>query len=80
MSYALCHLSIIHVKRRRYVKLLRLILFDMNNVQHYLVIFAGEGKALYIDTEGTFRPERLVDIATRYNTVILLGQCVVVYF
>ncbi len=23
----------------------------------------GEGKAMYIDTEGTFRPERLVDIA-----------------
>jgi DNA repair protein RAD51 len=27
----------------------------------------GEGKALYIDTEGTFRPERLVDIAKRWN-------------
>ena len=26
----------------------------------------GEGKALYIDTEGTFRPERLVKIAERY--------------
>ena len=23
----------------------------------------GEGKAMYIDTEGTFRPERLVQIA-----------------
>jgi len=27
----------------------------------------GEGKALYIDTEGTFRPERLVAIAKRYG-------------
>lgn len=27
----------------------------------------GEGMALYIDTEGTFRPERLKDIATRYG-------------
>lgn len=25
----------------------------------------GEGKALYIDTEGTFRPQRLVQIAER---------------
>jgi DNA repair protein RAD51 len=25
----------------------------------------GEGKAMYIDTEGTFRPERLVEIAER---------------
>jgi DNA repair protein RAD51 len=27
----------------------------------------GEGKALYIDTEGTFRPERLHAIAERYG-------------
>ncbi|KAG5458076.1 MAG: Rad51-domain-containing protein [Olpidium bornovanus] len=27
----------------------------------------GEGKCLYIDTEGTFRPERLLAIAERYN-------------
>lgn len=27
----------------------------------------GEGKAMYIDTEGTFRPERLVEIAARYG-------------
>lgn len=27
----------------------------------------GEGKALYIDTEGTFRPERIQAIATRYG-------------
>ena len=31
----------------------------------------AEGKAMYIDTEGTFRPERLVDIAERYG---LIGQ------
>jgi len=27
----------------------------------------GEGKAMYIDTEGTFRPERLLDIAERFG-------------
>ena len=27
----------------------------------------GEGKALYIDTEGTFRPQRLVAVAERYG-------------
>ena len=27
----------------------------------------GEGKALYIDTEGTFRPQRLAQIAERFN-------------
>ena len=27
----------------------------------------GEGRALYIDTEGTFRPERLVQIAERFG-------------
>ncbi|KAJ2720108.1 recombinase rad51 [Coemansia sp. Benny D115] len=27
----------------------------------------ASGKCLYIDTEGTFRPERLVEIAERYN-------------
>ena len=27
----------------------------------------GEGKALYIDTEGTFRPERLLAVADRYE-------------
>lgn len=27
----------------------------------------GAGKALFIDTEGTFRPERLIPIAKRYN-------------
>eukprot|EP01091_Cochliopodium_minus_P016021 TRINITY_DN5871_c0_g1_i1.p1 TRINITY_DN5871_c0_g1~~TRINITY_DN5871_c0_g1_i1.p1 ORF type:complete len:342 (-),score=89.98 TRINITY_DN5871_c0_g1_i1:91-1116(-) len=27
----------------------------------------GQGKAMYIDTEGTFRPERLISIAKRYG-------------
>uniref|UniRef100_A0A7S4F965 DNA repair protein RAD51 homolog n=1 Tax=Chrysotila carterae TaxID=13221 RepID=A0A7S4F965_CHRCT len=27
----------------------------------------AEGKAMYIDTEGTFRPERLIEIAERYG-------------
>ncbi|CAH1261601.1 RAD51 [Branchiostoma lanceolatum] len=27
----------------------------------------GEGKCLYIDTEGTFRPERLIAVAERFN-------------
>lgn len=27
----------------------------------------GEGKALYIDTEGTFRPTRIEQIAQRYG-------------
>lgn len=27
----------------------------------------GEGKCLYIDTEGTFRPERLLATAERYG-------------
>lgn len=28
---------------------------------------SGEGRAMYIDTEGTFRPERLVPIAEKYG-------------
>lgn len=27
----------------------------------------GAGKAMFIDCEGTFRPERLIPIAQRYN-------------
>lgn len=27
----------------------------------------GEGMALYVDTEGTFRPERLIEVAKRYK-------------
>lgn len=30
----------------------------------------GEGKALYIDTEGTFRPQRLAQIAERYGLTV----------
>ena len=30
----------------------------------------GEGKCLYIDTEGTFRPERLLAVAERYTYFI----------
>ena len=36
----------------------------------------AEGKAMYIDTEGTFRPERLVEIAERFG---LDGQYVLDY-
>lgn len=31
----------------------------------------GEGKCLYIDSEGTFRPERLLAVAERYLHVLL---------
>jgi len=27
----------------------------------------GNGKVIYIDTEGTFRPERIVDVAERFE-------------
>uniref|UniRef100_A0A8C4SLU6 DNA repair protein RAD51 homolog n=1 Tax=Erpetoichthys calabaricus TaxID=27687 RepID=A0A8C4SLU6_ERPCA len=34
----------------------------------WLTVFCGgEGKAMYIDTEGTFRPERLLAVAERYG-------------
>jgi len=36
-----------------------------------LSLGGGEGKAMYIDTEGTFRPERLIAIAERFG---LQGQ------
>ena len=40
----------------------------------------GEGKCLYIDTEGTFRPVRLLAVAARYGLegeeVLELGDCV----
>jgi DNA repair protein RAD51 len=36
----------------------------------------GEGKALYIDTEGTFRPDRLQAIAERFG---LDGTCAMRY-
>jgi len=31
----------------------------------------GEGKCLYIDTEGTFRPERLLAVAERLSLVCI---------
>jgi len=30
-------------------------------------LIGGEGKAIYIDTEGTFRPQKLVKIAERFG-------------
>jgi len=36
-------------------------------VQLPLDMGGGEGKALYIDTEGTFRPQRLIEIAERFG-------------
>jgi RecA/RadA recombinase len=35
----------------------------------------GEGKALYIDTEGTFRPDRLASIAERCAQELCLFVC-----
>ena len=32
----------------------------------------AEGKCLWVDTEGTFRPERLVAIAQRYEALAAL--------
>ena len=36
----------------------------------------GEGKALYIDTEGTFRPERLLKIAERCGVLCCVEKLV----
>ena len=36
-------------------------------VQQSISQGGGEGKAMYIDTEGTFRPERLTEIAARWG-------------
>ena len=33
----------------------------------YLTTGGAEGKALYVDTEGTFRPQKLTAIAERYG-------------
>lgn len=44
----------------------------------------AEGKCLYIDTEGTFRPERLLAVAERYgmdgNEVLDNVACARAYF
>lgn len=37
------------------------------NVQKPLDQGGAEGKAIYVDTEGTFRPQKLVAIAERYG-------------
>lgn len=37
------------------------------NCQLPIDMGGAEGKCLYIDTEGTFRPERLIAVAERYN-------------
>ena len=39
----------------------------------------GEGKCMYIDTEGTFRPQRIVEIAKHYklDTAVTLGNIAV---
>jgi DNA repair protein RAD51 len=37
------------------------------NCQRPLDQGGAEGKAIYVDTEGTFRPQKLVAIAERYN-------------
>lgn len=42
-------------------------IFFLNIFQLPLDQGGGEGKALYIDAEGTFRPQRLLQIAERYN-------------
>ena len=44
----------------RQAQILRLIVWQLP-----LDMGGGEGKALYIDTEGTFRPQRLQQIAER---------------
>lgn len=42
--------------------------FDINYLYQLPVnLNGGEGKCLYIDTEGTFRPERLLAVAERYK-------------
>ena len=38
------------------------------SVQLPIDMGGGEGKAMYIDTEGTFRPQRLMQIAERCPT------------
>ncbi len=40
----------------------------------------GEGKAMYIDTEGTFRPQRLMQIAERCDQLLRYPQSPVFAF
>uniref|UniRef100_A0A2K6F0N0 RAD51 recombinase n=1 Tax=Propithecus coquereli TaxID=379532 RepID=A0A2K6F0N0_PROCO len=56
-----CHharLIFLFFSRNRVSLLFRLLPIDRGG---------GEGKAMYIDTEGTFRPERLLAVAERYG-------------
>ena len=52
--------------------------YDVNLFNAYTLTFqlpldqgGGEGKAMYIDAEGTFRPQRLLQIAERCHTATL---------
>lgn len=40
----------------------------------------AEGKCLWIDTEGTFRPERLLAIASRYTDFFIDKKIELFYF
>lgn len=46
---------------------------DAVAVQLPIDMGGAEGKALYIDTEGTFRPQRLSQIADRCACVVVCG-------
>ena len=42
--------------------------FNVEKIFHFQLpidMGGGEGKAMYVDTEGTFRPERLLAVADR---------------
>ncbi len=41
--------------------------FDLSHLVCQQISFFYVGKCLYIDTEGTFRPERLLSCAERYG-------------
>ena len=41
------------------------------SVQRTLDQGGAEGKAIYVDTEGTFRPQKIVAIAERYLRYVL---------
>ena len=41
--------------------------FTLQNYFLKFLYYVGSGKVLYIDTEGTFRPERIAPIAERFG-------------
>ena len=43
-------------------------------VQLPIDVGGGEGKCLYVDTEGTFRPERLLAVSERFVSSINLSS------